>query len=69
MSVTKRAGCGGAGFALQQFIVFAGDNYYPGGGWDDFQGSYETLQEALTEAPALGEWWHIVDTKTGEVYG
>lgn len=26
------------------FMLFAGDNYYPNGGWDDLVGMYDTLE-------------------------
>ena len=51
------------------FLVFAGDNYYPSGGWDDCKGSCGTLVEALRYAANLSsiDWWHIVDTSTLEI--
>ena len=54
---------------LKRFLVFGGDNYYPCGGWNDFQGSYETYELALKWATASpsGDWWHIVDSETGEM--
>lgn len=43
------------------FLLFAGYNFYPCGGWDDYQGKYDSLDNAL-EAAALGkwDWWHVV---------
>lgn len=28
------------------FALFAGDRYYPGGGWSDFVGKFDNLDEA-----------------------
>lgn len=47
--------------------------YYPGGGWDDFRGSFDTLEEAYSfltqkkiEDPLFLDWYHVVDSETGE---
>jgi hypothetical protein len=59
---------------MNQFLLFAGDEYYPGGGWSDFRGSFKTVEEAEEKAikPTDREWasnsydwWHIVDSATG----
>jgi hypothetical protein len=62
---------------MNQFLLFAGDEYYPGGGWSDFRGSFKTVEEAEEKAnkPTDNEWgdcvdrsydwWHIVDSDTG----
>ena len=49
------------------FAVFAGEQYYPGGGWDDWEGSFETRSEADQYAAGLKyrDWWQIVDLKMG----
>jgi len=54
---------------VKRFLVLAGDSHYPAG-WDDYQGSFDTLEEALVRAEAaLPEgwghgfrWFHVVDT-------
>jgi hypothetical protein len=53
---------------MKRFLVFAGDSFYPAGGWDDLQGDYETLKEARESLSVKRpyDWHHIVDTKTGE---
>ena len=53
--------------SLKRFAVFSGDWYYPRGGWRDYQGSYETLDGAV-EAPISGDWFHVVDLATGQVF-
>lgn len=50
---------------MKRFLLFAGETYYPGGGWDDFVDDYDTLEEAEAKAKTLKEnWWDIVDTTT-----
>lgn len=51
-----------------KYLVFAGDVYYPGGGWSDFKGSFDELEEALVFISGLEcEWWDIVDRETLEI--
>ncbi len=52
---------------LKRYLVFAGDTYYPGGGWADFKGSFESLKEGMDAAfKARADWAHVVDSTTGE---
>ena len=45
-------------------IVFAGDDYYPSGGWKDFIGTYRNEEEARKAVANLRyDWWQIVDTR------
>ena len=47
---------------IKRFLVFAGDFYYPGGGWDDFRGDFETLEEAELKVKQLErDWAQIID--------
>ena len=47
---------------LKQYLVFAYDRYYPGGGWSDFKGSFDTEEEAVRYLHATGgQFWEIVD--------
>ena len=49
------------------FAVFAGYNYYPSGGWDDFVGMYPTPEEAVAAGHAApGDWAQVVDLTTLE---
>lgn len=46
-----------------RFMLFSGDNYYPGGGFNDHRGSYPTLdaaKNAFNNLQDLNEWAHIV---------
>jgi hypothetical protein len=58
------------------YALFAGDNYYPCGGWEDFQGFFDSLEEAQSvisfEKPVgdkccVYDWAHIVDLEQGKV--
>lgn len=50
---------------MKQFILFGGDQYYPRGGWSDFMGHFDTLNEAVGVALEANEdWWHVLDTET-----
>jgi hypothetical protein len=52
---------------VKRFVVFAGDKYYPAGGWDDHVGSFDTEAEArLVLKNAPDDWGHIIDLETGE---
>jgi hypothetical protein len=61
---------------FKRYIVFAYNQYYPSGGWNDYQGSYETVDEAKAAAKNLREgnfalhgweyeYTQIVDLETG----
>lgn len=52
---------------MKRYLVFAGEKYYPCGGWSDFYGTYDTMGEALDatfKARENYEWVQIVDTET-----
>jgi len=66
---------------LKRFILFAGSKYYPAGGMEDFESSFDTLQEAIEYAQVKSttidphfplqeqyDWFNILDTVTGETY-
>jgi hypothetical protein len=43
------------------FLLFAGDNYYPSGGWKDYRGSYASEEDAIAWlADQSFDWWHLV---------
>lgn len=62
---------------MKEYLLFAGNNYYPGGGMDDYIGAYTDIEEAMQEANRkegiLGnkrnvyDWWHIANRTTMEV--
>ena len=58
------------------FALFAGDVYYPGGGWHDFRGTFDTIEAARNrylegemygESKHEWEWGHVVNLETREV--
>ena len=54
-----------------QYLLFAGYNYYPGGGMNDFVDEYDSIESArsdLAERDTDYDWWHIYDMNTGLVY-
>lgn len=51
---------------VKRFAVFDYAQYYPGGGWCDFQASFDTIEEAKAHPDVT----QIVDLQTGKVvYG
>lgn len=67
---------------MNRYLIFAGHNYYPNGGWEDFIFSGKTMLECQTQIKKkqgpnvwepytiLGEdygWYHIVDFLEGEI--
>lgn len=60
---------------MEQYAVFAGEDYYPRGGWSDFCGEAKTIElarEVRDRAIAIvknpsGQWWQIVDIHAGNV--
>jgi hypothetical protein len=53
--------------ALKRFLVFGVDRYEAAGGWQDFQASYATREEAIaTPLRRWFSWAEVVDAETGE---
>jgi hypothetical protein len=51
------------------YLLFAGNDYYPLGGAEDFKGSFETLERAVsahnsTEYEYDGGWANILNTES-----
>lgn len=55
----------------KRYAVFAGENYYPSGGWRDFQGFHTTLESAQKAVKELSntreDWFQIVAIYNGAV--
>ena len=56
---------------MKRYILFAGAMYYPKGGWEDFEGEFDTYEEAREAVKKLPiklapeyDWHQIVDTQT-----
>lgn len=51
--------------ALKRFLAFACEDHYPGGGWSDFFGSFDTLAEATAASEKDGsKAGHVIDGHT-----
>ena len=56
---------------MNRYLLFAGADFYPSGGWHGFRGSFDFEKEAREwmvkhpERDADSTWWHIVDTDAG----
>ena len=51
---------------MKRYLLFAFDDYYPTGGWNDFRGSFDTAIEAFVD----GANWpyenkQVIDSATG----
>jgi len=51
-----------------KFLLFAGDNYYPSGGWSDFKGIFDSIEDALdgVDDCRTNDWFEIVSVETLE---
>lgn len=51
---------------MKRYLGFAGPKFYAKGGWADFKGDFDTIDEAVraceTQDPDTGLWAHVVDT-------
>ncbi len=55
-----------SGAPVKRYVVFAADAYYPGGGWDDHVGSFDTVEEAIRAGEAAGcDAYHVIDLWSG----
>lgn len=57
---------------MKKYYLFAGSDYYPGGGMSDCVGGYDDVREAHAVAVGGGggekyPWWHVVDVTTMQV--
>lgn len=56
------------------YLLFAGPQYYPAGGWSDFVRAFASHEAAQIEVAARGYndptgyyWWHIVNADTHHI--
>lgn len=55
---------------MKQFLVFAGSNFYPNGGWSDYKGDFDSIENALrylVKSHSEWEWYQIVNSETKEI--
>lgn len=57
---------------MKRFLLFIGPEYYPSGGFSDFNSEHETQESAVAlgqkkvvEESAYYGWWHVVDLSNG----
>lgn len=51
-----------------RFLLFAFNQYYPGGGFNDFAGAFGTLEEAVAAGRAKGaDDFHVYDVLSGTI--
>jgi hypothetical protein len=48
---------------MKRFLVFAGDFYYPSGGWGDFD-SIDEAKDKLLKIHKDWEWSQVIDSET-----
>ena len=61
---------------IKRFVLFTYDEHYPGGGWNDFKESFDTIVEAKKVIQKQGDgfcyknesynYYDLIDLKTGE---
>lgn len=55
---------------MKKYILFSFNEYYPGGGWRDCLGLFDTVMEAVEYEQAMESRWdvvQVVDLETWEV--
>lgn len=52
-----------------RYLLFAGDHYYPCGGWEDFICAGDDMEALKSTAGSLlsNDWWHIVEISTLQI--
>lgn len=54
--------------AMNRYLLFSFDVYYPEGGVNDFKGSYATMVEAMQADVPDYQLWNVLDTQSGRVF-
>lgn len=53
---------------MRRYLLFSGADYYPGGGFEDFVDSFDTVENAMMAyEPNSHTWAQVVDGETGEI--
>jgi hypothetical protein len=52
---------------MKRYLLFAFDKYYPKGGWEDFIGSFDTIEECkqLSMIERFYDEYQIIDSEIG----
>lgn len=59
---------------MKRFLLFSGVDYYPCGGVNDFEGSFESMGAIVQQISQwksddnLPDWCNALDTETGKRY-
>ena len=53
---------------MKRYLLFAGETYYPTGGWSDFQKDFDSLADAHAYPLKKHDWAEIVDIEQGHVF-
>ena len=53
---------------MKRYLLFSFDTYYPDGGWNDFIGDFDNVEQALLALKQDSPYpeYHIIDTLTKE---
>lgn len=54
---------------FKRYLLFGHDSYYPSGGWGDYQGTFDTPEEAKAFIQAQKyrrDAYDLIDSHTGE---
>jgi len=51
---------------IKRYVCFTCSDYYPCGGWRDFSGSFDSLDEAREAVKGNHDDKQIIDLETGE---
>lgn len=54
----------------KRFLLFAGEDYYPFGGGNDFKGSFDSVKEAIEffdTNKRMADWANVFDTEKESV--
>jgi hypothetical protein len=50
---------------VKRYLLFTYEDYYPGGGWSDFRGSFDTPEDAMEAAVTTDDTYaELIDRET-----
>ena len=56
---------------MKRYALFVCEDFQAGGGWNDFRGSFDTLEQAKKagkkKTKAVHAWFHVVDIVYGKI--
>jgi hypothetical protein len=54
---------------MKRYLLFYNHAYYPLGGFFDYQGAFDSVEEAVAKVPTKGyaapDWYHVIDAHNG----